>query len=404
MTEQASQRARLRLLVLTSTYPRWPGDPEPGFVHELCKRLASRMDVTVIGPHAAGAAVHDAMDGVTVHRYRYAPARLETLVNHGGILGNLRRSRWKWMLMPWFLLGQYRALHRYMDTYRPDVVHAHWLLPQGFVAAAARLPIPLLVTSHGADLFGLRGRLFQRMRGWVTRRMTMLTVVSEAMRERLLAEQPHACVQVMPMGVDTRSRFRPTDVSRDHDELLFVGRLVEKKGLRHLLDALPAVVQAHPGVFLTIAGFGPEQAALENQASTLGIQDRVRFVGALAQDALPALYQRAALFVAPFVQAADGDQEGLGLVVAEAMACGCPVVAGDVPATADLVAAGAGVRVHASEPALLAHAINDLLADDAARKRMAANALAYVEARFSWDHVAEGYAQLIEQLALGAHA
>src|SRR5690606_6282774 len=88
------------LLVLTSTYPRWAGDPEPGFVHELAKRLTDRFRVIVLGPHAPGAKTAEVLDGVEVIRYRYAPERMETLVNDGGIITNLRRSRWKYLLVP----------------------------------------------------------------------------------------------------------------------------------------------------------------------------------------------------------------------------------------------------------------------------------------------------------------
>src|ERR1700761_7916542 len=112
MTEQVGHGERPRLLVLTSTYPRWAGDPEPGFVHELSRRLAETFDVRVIGPHAAGALAWERLDGVDIHRYRYAPVAMETLVNHGGILTNLKRSIWKWLLVPTFLAGQYLALRK----------------------------------------------------------------------------------------------------------------------------------------------------------------------------------------------------------------------------------------------------------------------------------------------------
>ena len=97
---------RPRLLVLASTYPRWQDDPEPAFVHELSKRLVPDFDVLVLTPHAPGAAVEETMEGVRVVRYRYAPARFETLVSSGGIVGNLRAARWKWLLVPLFLFAQ----------------------------------------------------------------------------------------------------------------------------------------------------------------------------------------------------------------------------------------------------------------------------------------------------------
>src|SRR3546814_343096 len=90
---------RPRLLITAPTYPRWPGDPEPAFVHELARRLIDRFEVTVLCPHAKGAAPEEILDGVRVVRYRYAPEHFEVLVNDGGIVTNLRHSPWKWLLV-----------------------------------------------------------------------------------------------------------------------------------------------------------------------------------------------------------------------------------------------------------------------------------------------------------------
>lgn len=404
MTKKGADGERLRLLVLTSTYPRWAGDPEPGFVHELSRRLAETFEVQVIGPHAAGALVRERLEGVNIYRYRYAPTAWETLVNHGGILTNLKRSPWKWLLVPAFLVGQYLALRNALREFRPQVIHAHWLLPQGLIATLGRRGIPLVATSHGADLFGLRGKWFARLRRWVVPRISVVTVVSEAMRQRLLAEQPGANAVVMSMGVDVRDRFVPAAAPRHPAELLFVGRLVEKKGLHHLLHALPQVLAEHPEVRLTIAGFGPERKRLERIVAELQLVSCVEFVGAMPQSSLPALYQRASIFVAPFIEAEDGDQEGLGLVVAEAMACGCPVIVGNVPATQDLVDERSGIRVPASDHAELARAIVTLLRDEEGRSHMGCHARAWAEQHYAWEAVAERYGRMLADIARAGQA
>lgn len=191
------------LLVLTSTYPRWVGDPEPGFVHELARRLTDRFRVIVLGPHAPGAKIHEQLDGVEV--IRYAPQRLETLVNDGGIVTNLRLARWKLLLVPGFVLAQTWRAWRLIRTRNIDVIHAHWLLPQGLIAALLQsLPgrkVPFVVTSHGADLFALKGRMLQWLKRFVIRRSCAATVVSEAMRQRVREIAPDAArVRVQPIG------------------------------------------------------------------------------------------------------------------------------------------------------------------------------------------------------------
>lgn len=398
----ADRSARPALLVLSSTYPRWAGDPEPGFVHELSRRLTDGFRVVVLCPHAAGAMTNETLDGVEVVRYRYAPLRWESLVNDGGVTTNLRRHRWKFLLLPTFLACQLWTAWRLSRRERIDVIHAHWLLPQGLVAALLQLlsgrSVPFLVTSHGADLHALRGRTMDALKRFVLRRAAAATVVSRSMRTVLDGIGADvARVEVRPMGVDMRTRFLPDQaVKRSTGEILFVGRLVEKKGLGYLIAAMPGVLAAHPAASLTIAGFGPEEPALRAQVAALGLQEKVAFIGAVPQAELPALYRRAAVFVAPFVQAASGDQEGLGLVLVEAIGCGCPVIAGDVPAVADLPVEA--VRVDAGS---LAAAIDEVLAAPTRSMAVAEASRAYCIEHFDWDSVADGYARLIERASHG---
>lgn len=393
-----------RLLVLTSTYPRWVGDPEPAFVHELAKRLTDQFEVSLLGPHAPGARTAECMDGVKVVRYRYAPALLETLVNDGGIVGNLKKSPWKLMLVPGFLFAQWWASRNLVREFQPDVIHAHWLVPQGIVAALGGLgakPNALVVTSHGADLFAMRGRLFAWLRSRVIRKAAAVTVVSEAMKIRVAEETTgHYAVRVMPMGVDLAHQFTPDhSIPRSTTQLLFVGRLVEKKGCIHLLNALPEILDAIPDARLVIVGFGPERERLAARVAELGIDAAVEFRGGLPQSQLPDLYRRSAVLVAPFIEAKGGDQEGLGLVVAEAIGCHCPVVVGDVPAVNDLVDRSDCDIVNVGDAQALSSAIIRLLRDPENAKKRIAQARRNIEGRLSWDVVARGYAELLSRVA-----
>jgi glycosyltransferase involved in cell wall biosynthesis len=399
MIKPAGDR-RPRLLVLASTYPRWLGDPEPGFVHELSRRLTDKFDVTVLGPHAAGAATEEMFDGVRVVRYRYAPMRLETLVNDGGIVTNLKRHRWKWLLVPGFLLMQAWSTWRLIRQFRPDVVHAHWLLPQGLIVALIGLiePLtpPMVVTSHGADLFALRARPLQVLKRFVARRAAALAVVSATMRDELTRMGIDlGKVHVEPMGVDLNGRFSPDPtIERSRDEILFVGRLVEKKGLRHLIEAMPAILRVHPTARLTIVGFGPEEQACREQVRQFGFVDRMTFLGAVPQDDLAPLYRRAAVFVAPFVRTRGGDQEGLGLVLIEAAGCGCPIVAGNLPAVRDVVKDETiGLLVQSDDIEELAGAVCAVLevpvTDHAVAKRV------HAVQHFDWRMRAKAYAALL---------
>lgn len=390
------------LLVLTSTYPRWVDDPEPGFVHELAKRLVADFDVTVLAPHTRGAKAEEDVDSVAVRRYRYAPASWETLVNDGGMVVNLRRNPLKWLLVPGFLLSQAWVARQLVRQKSVDVLHVHWLVPQGLVLLLLRMSgcgTPCLVTSHGADLYSLRGPLLNALKRRIVRACAAMTVVSSAMRseaERIGLRPPR--LEVLPMGVDLQGRFVPDAAAgRSADHLLFVGRLVPKKGLTYLLDALPRVLARRPAVTLAIAGFGPEEHSLRAQVQRQGLEAKVEFLGARPQSELPALYRSANLFVAPFVRDAAGDQEGLPVALMEAIACGCPVVAGDVAGLEDLLGAASGdIRVNPRDDAALAAAILAALDNPLVARIRALELRQAVAQRMDWAVIAAGYAGLLK--------
>lgn len=403
MTAPNSKR-RHRLLVLASTYPRWADDSEPAFVHELSRRLTDTFDVNVVAPHAPGAKEDEIVDGVQIHRYRYAPERFETLVNDGGIVTNLRRSAWKWVLVPGFLLALLWCTWRQIRRSSPDVIHAHWLIPQGLAVAILSLldkrTPPFVVTSHGADLFALRSWPLRALKRFVARRAAGITVVSKAMLASLAQQGiQNAHVHVLPMGVDLSTQFVPDpSLERNPNEILFVGRLVEKKGLRYLLEAMPKVLERHPDAFLTIAGFGPDESALRRKAYSLGVYEHVGFRGAVRPSRLPDLYRQATLFVAPFVEAQGGDQEGLGLVTIEAIGCGCPVIVSDLPAVFDVIE-DASLRVRPADPGALASAIVAQMNCDAEELRRKADRLRqHVFNHFDWSSRSEAYARLLSEM------
>lgn len=386
---------RARLLVLASTFPRWKNDHEPAFVYELARRLLAEFDVTVLCPHAPGARTEETMDSVEVRRFRYAPSHLETLVNNGGVVTNLRRARWKILLVPGFVLSQLWMAWRLCRAGKIDLIHAHWIIPQGLIAllavSASGRNIPVVVTSHGADLYALRSSPLNWLKKQVVRRAAAVTVVSDAMREPLLAlADGPVKLHVESMGVDLATRFSVDPaVQRSENDILFVGRLVEKKGLRHLIDAMPRILAARPLTRLVIVGYGPELAARRAQVVNLGIASAVEFVGAVEQAQLGDYYRRAAVLAAPFVAAVDGDREGLGLVCIEALGCGCPVVVSEMPATrmfSRLSPAVTTTTSVASEP--LALALVDALA---ARREVVPDDVAM----FDWPMRAAAYIRIL---------
>ncbi|WP_343227559.1 glycosyltransferase family 4 protein [Rhodanobacter sp. 7MK24] len=372
-------------------------------MHELARRLVDRFRVIVLCPHAIGALPHEILDGVEVVRYRYAPESWETLVNDGGIVNNLRLNRWKYLLVPGFVLAQVWHAWRILCKENIEAIHAHWLIPQGLIAALLQcLPgarVPFVATAHGSDLQALHGLAMDALRRFVARKASRITVVSNMLRDALgSTDVSPSKIRVLPMGVDLDGRFVPDGNSRrSANEILFVGRLVDKKGVDRLLDAMPEVLRRVPGAKLVVAGHGPMFTALKEQSERLGVSGRVDFLGAIAQRELPALYRRAALFVAPFDKG-----EGLGLVLVEAIGCGCPVLAGDAPAAVDIF--GEAWAEHVVDPrdagALSARIVAALESPKIACER-AERLRGRVSARFGWDGVAEAYGAILKECVAG---
>lgn len=394
------------MLVLTSTFPRWEQDKEPAFVFELCRRLTDEFDVTVLAPRSSGSKGFETMSGLRVFRFPYFFKRWENLATHsGGILNRLKANRLNYLLMPFFLCGQLLAFVKLIRRERFDLIHAHWLIPQGVIAVwgliLSRHRIPLLCTSHGGDLFALKGSIFQRVKRWVMKRSQKMTVVSNAMKDVVvnMGVAPGK-VDVIPMGVDLRNTFVPDEnVKRSDTEILFVGRLVEKKGVRYLLEALPAVLADFPEARLTVAGAGPMEEELRDLADRLHLSDNIDFLGMVSQDHLPVLYRRATVAVFPFIVARSGDQEGFGLVQVEAMGCECPVIVGDLPAIHDIITHGKnGLIFPSGKSEVLADTIIKVLSDSDLRCRLTKEGRKRVIEEFDWQVIAEKYLRTYQTL------
>jgi glycosyltransferase involved in cell wall biosynthesis len=339
----------------------------------------------------------ESWSGVDVRRYRFFPRRWEDLAS-GAILENLRSRPSRWLQVPFLFAAGALAVRRAMRELAPDVVHVHWIIPQGVMALAGARRAPWLVTTQGGDLYALTSSVALWLKRRVLRRARAVTVMNAEMGERVVGlGVPAERVRVLSMGV-ALDRMPPPGPERIPGRLIFVGRLVEKKGLAHLLDALgdlPSDVEWS----LEVVGDGPLRAELEARAAPLG--DRVVFVGQRSSEDLGRRLVRASVAVFPSVRARSGDQDGLPVSLLEALATGTPVIASDLPGLADAVGGGdepAGLVVAPGDRAGLAAAVARLLAHDEERERMGRVAAKRVD-EYSVDAVGARYVALLHQVA-----
>lgn len=389
-----------KLLVLTSTFPLVEDDAEPPFVYELCRRLVADFRVIVIAPASVSRSGWDRVGVVRVYRYRYAPRGWQRLAYAGGLIPTLRRSPALAVVVPGFLAALVGVTWKLAWRWRPEVIHCHWIFPQGWAAAVALALLRgtrprLMMTAHGADLYALRGGFFNGLLGFALGRADSISVVSRAMRNDLLARFPFlsgSAVWVRSMGVDAIHRFVPSEAAPTDDApLLFVGRLVAKKGLPIVLGALAELRGEGIRCRLDVIGDGPLRDRWEALATDLGLADQVCFLGPQPNRELAAHYRRALAVVMPSV-VAGGDQEGLGLVAVEAMACGAVVVASDLPALREVIPdSSVGHLFPPGDSVQLAQLIRRLLSSAKQLTEMRQRARERAVECFDWSQVAADY-------------
>src|SRR5687768_11155276 len=390
------------IVMVTSSYPRFPGDSVGTFMEPIAHSVAARgHEVHVVAPWHPRVSRGEREGGVRFHFYKYAPHPSLNVFGYAEAMRadvSLRGAAFA--AAPLAMAAGWRAARRVADRHNATIVHGHWVIPGGAIALAAAGSRPLVISLHGSDVYVAEKHALAR---FVARRVfrcaRAVTACSSDLAERAVRLGADAArVEVVPYGVDVE-RFRPDPSSRTKlrgllrladDAVLVVaaGRLVRKKGFEYLIDAI-AQTPASSRLVLALAGDGDLRDELSSRIAAAGSDTQVRLLGNQTQDEVARWLAAADIVAVPSVRDDSGNVDGLPNVVLEALASGTPLVTTAAGGIGAVVESGkTAIVVPERDPGALARAIESLAADPEQRARIGKAARELASVRFGWGETA----------------
>lgn len=404
----------MRILTVTSSYPKYAGDTTAPFIASITRALASRgHELTVVLPARADLDP-EPIDGVRFCPYRYAPTESLSVFGYAEALrADVALKHQTYLAAPLALFSGARCLWAEAGRQSYDVLHAHWVVPNGAMAwpTSRARDLPLVVSLHGSDVFlSEKSGTLRSAARLAFARAAAATACSDDLADRSLALGARARPVVIPYGVDAgvfhvepeRGRSLRSRLGIDEGAIVVfaVGRLVRKKGFEYLIEAAARLKPEPRPLAVVIAGKGDLASELRERARALhGLHD-VHLVGDVDRAALPDYFAMADIVVVPSVRDAAGNVDGLPNVLLEAMASASAIVATDVAGIPHAIRAGRDGRlVPEKDPGALAAAIADLAASEAERRALGESARARAVEAFNWNLVGERFESVLGSVA-----
>ena len=402
------------VVMVTTSYPRFPGDTIATFMEPIARGLAARgHEVHVVLPWHPRLTRLGVEDGLHFHPVRYAPhPGLNVFGYAESLQADVHLRLAAYLTAPLALQALIRATRRVSREVSATLLHGHWLIPGGAVVAAACTALPVVTSLHGSDVYLAERHVIARLGArFALRRVDWITACSDDLRDRTIALGAAADrIETIPYGVDVE-RFRPDPGARaacrralgiepDAVVLFTAGRFVRKKGFEYLIDAVARLAPRWPGVRLVIAGGGDLDDELRCRVRDRGVGGHVQFVGVLAQPDVARHLAAADIAIVPSIRDEAGNVDGLPNTVMEALASGTPLVAttaGGIPSV--VTHERSGLLVPEKDVPALEAAIGRLVANPAARAALGTAARADAVATRTWDRVAERMEQVYDRAA-----
>ncbi len=391
-----SDGSEIRVVHIVTAFPRHEDDVITPWLGTLIRaQQAGGLDVSVLAPSYRGLGAQRVGE-IDVRRFRYAPRRFERLTHDETVPDRLGHSPWYAGLLPLYLAGGVLESLR-LGRERPDVVHVHWPVPHAVFGATTRAAsggrTAMVCTYYSVEIRWIERRVpwLKPLLAWSARAADGLTAISTETASRVPAPAERE-ISIVPFGsalqVSGREGLRPPLATDDPLQLLFVGRLVERKGVEHLVEALGRVRQTRAAK-LTLVGEGEWRPVIQKAVEREGVEEHVTFAGRVSAERLREYYERCDIFVLPAVVDSKGDTEGLGVVLLEALGFARPVVASALGGIPDIVKPErTGWLTRPGDAEDLAGTILAIAADPDRARDIARRGRSFVEERFSIEQIA----------------
>lgn len=346
-----------------------------------------------------------------VHRFRYIwPDQLHIMGHARSLENDMSLRPLAFILLPFFLISAFWSLWRVTGRQKSQVIYAHWVIPNGLIAAcvAALRGLPFIISLHGSDIFvANRNRIFKVCARWIFRRAAAVTACSNELKRKAISLGASANTVLLAWGADPQL-FHPDqqkieiNKSSPTEETPLVistlGRMVSKKGFDILLSAMPIVLENNKNLLLIMGGDGILKDSLKQQANQLGISEFVSFRGRISWEKVPEFLANSDIFVLPSIKDPHGNLDGLPTVLLEAMSSGCAVVASELGGVSLVIEDGQnGLLVPPGDIAALADTILYLIINPLKRAMIAQAARQSILETYNWELVTQKIAALLEQ-------
>lgn len=390
----------MKIGILTTSYPAYNGHLQSPFIHNLAKTLASKgYDVKVVCPYYGKfSKKNEIMDNVEIKRFQYFPLRLQKVTAGGGIPSSMKASYMAKLNIPFFIVSFiYKGLKELKDC---DIIHSQWVLsgiPGIFLKKF--FGKKMIITTRGAEInIAIDNLVLRKILQIIFKNTDFITPNNESHVEIIkqlgISETK---IKAIPNGIDLES-FKPRNkreirgklnLPQDKKIVLFVGWLIERKGVGYLLEAASRI--KNRDVLFLIIGNGILEDSLRMQAKSLGLEN-IKFLGAKDSKDIPYWMSAADIFVLPSLS------EGRPNVVAEAASSGLPVIATNVNGTPELIDERMGFLIPPKDSNAIYEKLKILLEDEKLRKRLEKNSRKLIISKiYSWEKCAENYLEIYKK-------